>query len=522
MRAAHDSTRVTRVRWSGLWSLGLLVSALAVGACAPPLVGSFEPRGKTPNEIAAHAAHSPEHRAYLVRTILGCHADPGGCSNGTTLSDADAASIRVIVQRTSKMKSAPALRDVPTHLPPMVLSDLLDAGLVKMPQLPSVTAGAFQQQPLDNKAWFEACNLRNGAYEGLGAAPEDFARYQVLLDHGWPVDELDLMFVMRVVPDTPAGLALVDQVYARLGNPSPNQDFTGAAIMRQHPESLLDDHNRRNLSAAGQWVRHWGNPFLGAIGAGKRHIVTQLLARGTVKDVKIDQVAATVGDELPRLVPALLRGEVLAAHALAVELQVLERGRVRKERVVAGNVCRAAQEAENAGVDGRGAITKEIALVAEQPAQGVEVCFSLRDDLALGVAPEPTGVELRAELLQQHAGDDPAQDGGHAGHEFGDALGPTLAEEELVLEGLVIVLLDGALHHERLRLLLGRQMRVYVDTKALGQMLDDDRRIADEGAAVVDPRRLALGPLARIVLDDDFVRDLGHAQPGAQFEREGG
>jgi hypothetical protein len=293
MRAVHDSTRVTRVLRSGLWSLGLLVSALAVGGCAPPLVGSFEPKGKTPNEIAAHAAYSPEHRASLVRTILGCHAYPTGCHDGATLSDADAASIRAIVQRTSKMKSAPVFTDVPTHLPPMVLSDLLDAGLVKMPQLPSVTAGVPQRQPLDNDAWFKACNLRNGAYGGFGAAPEDFARYQVLLDHGWPVDELDLMFVMRVAPDTPAGLALVDRVYARLGNPSPNQDFTGAAIMRQHPESLLDDHNRRNLSAAGQWVRHWANPFLGAIRAGKRTIVTQLLARGTVKDAAIDQVAAT-------------------------------------------------------------------------------------------------------------------------------------------------------------------------------------------------------------------------------------
>ena len=83
-----------------------------------------------------------------------------------------------------------------------------------------------------------------------------------------------------------------------------------------------------------------------------------------------------------------------------------------------------------------------------------------------------------------------------------------------------VVLFDRALDGKGGGPLPGIEACIGVDATCLLEVLDDQRRIAEPLAAVLDERHLALGRLARIGRIDHLVGDAGDAQPRLHLAAE--
>src|SRR5688572_23034174 len=110
-----------------------------------------------------------------------------------------------------------------------------------------------------------------------------------------------------------------------------------------------------------------------------------------------------------------------------------------KQRVVSLHVDADPEEAEHAGVDRGRLRTEEVRLAAQELRSGIEIGLAHGDDFGFVVTTDAARVELLAQRRNEHAWKDGPHERRKGDGKRPQALGAAATDEELVLEGLVVV-----------------------------------------------------------------------------------
>lgn len=332
MPSHRHEARASHLRRLPACLLGAALLA-AVGCVPPPQPSGFQPIGTTAAKAVAHAKHGPEHRKAVLAELTRCKEKPHP-SCQPVLNEETKAILHEVLAQTAEMKAPPALAPN-LHLPLDVFRELLEAGAVVMPATPSTRAGASPVEhapPSMSYAYrskdkiYRTLTLMQHESPGEDLVNQRFEKYKLLVEHGWPLDELDLLFAAYIAPDTAEGIALVEDVYRRLGNVPASESFHALGLARR-PEKSYGEGKR--YWTMGGWIDVAKSPFLIAAVLGKRTLATKILESGMERPPQAAAVAATGKSWAIELVAqrgVSSKGSCISADMLPAIEVVLQKG----------------------------------------------------------------------------------------------------------------------------------------------------------------------------------------------------